>query len=202
MTRYYVPEQGGAALTGPAALQAIARVRVALDQANGLRDAAGNPTTKTMYLVRGPCTVDRDVDGRVTRVRGNVLATHERGGTVTSDSNVVVGDDGTVALELPDELDEIDEHLGTTVRGVAIPSRGGGAGEGTRPALDPRPLALAAVEHACLALLRGLPRAHVLDDRVLRRHGQLFERHARRHRDLLAVDRPRLALICRDRGRR
>lgn len=132
--KYFVPESGGAPLTGPAALQAIDRIRVALDQANGLRDNAGNPTTKTMYLCSGPCTVDRDVDGRVTRVHGNVLATHERGGSVTSDSNVILGDDGTAALELPDELDEIDEHLGRTVRGVRLPSRGSLVTEAQLPA--------------------------------------------------------------------
>lgn len=135
MTRYYVPVTGGGApLTGPAALQDIARVRVALDQANGLRDAAGNPTTKTMYLVSGPCAVDRDVDGRVTRVHGQVLATQERGGSVTSDEQVIVGDDGTAALELVDEVDEIDDHLGSTVRGVAIPSRASLVTEAQLPA--------------------------------------------------------------------
>jgi hypothetical protein len=121
--RYYVPESGGAPLLGTAALQAIDRVRVALDQANGLLDALGQPTTKTMYLVSGPCTVDRDVDGHVTRVHGNVLATHERAGSVTSASDVIVADDGSAALALADDMDEISEHLGTTVRGQALPQR-------------------------------------------------------------------------------
>jgi hypothetical protein len=123
--RYLVPERNGAPLLGTAALEEIERIRIALDQANGLRNVAGQPITKTMYLVRGRATVDRDVDGTVTAIHGaEVLATHQRGGSVTSDSNVILGDDGTVALELPDELDEIDAHLGKTVRGVAIPTRG------------------------------------------------------------------------------
>jgi hypothetical protein len=134
--RYFVPTTGGGApLTGTAALEAIDRIRVALDQANGLRNAAGQPITKTMYLVRGQATVDRDVDGTVTAIHGaEVLATHQRGGSVTSDSNVILGDDGTAALELPDELDEISDHLGKTVRGVAIPSRGALVAEAALPA--------------------------------------------------------------------
>jgi hypothetical protein len=111
----------------------LAQVRVALDQANGLRDVAGNPTTKTMYLVAGPAAVDRDVEGNVTRVHGNVLATRQRGGSVTSDVDVIVGDDGMCALALADELDEISAQLGKTVRGVAIPSRGALVAEAQLP---------------------------------------------------------------------
>jgi hypothetical protein len=128
--KYYVPEKNGSPLLGTAALDEIAKVRVALDQANGLRDAAGNPTTKTMYVVRStssgvPPRVDRDAEtGHVTAIYGGVVeSSHVRGGRVTSDSNVILGDDGTAALELPDELDEISDHLGKTVRGNAIPSR-------------------------------------------------------------------------------
>jgi hypothetical protein len=57
-------------------------------------------------------------------VYGNVLAVSQHTGSVTSDSDVILGDDGTAALALADETDEISDHLGTTVRGVAIPSRG------------------------------------------------------------------------------
>jgi pimeloyl-ACP methyl ester carboxylesterase len=110
----------------------LALVRTALDQANGLRDAAGLPTTKTMYLVSGPASVDRDLEGNVTRVYGNVLATAQRGGTVTSEP--ILGDDGTAALALADDLDEIADHLGKTVRGVALPSRGALVTEAQLPA--------------------------------------------------------------------
>lgn len=138
---YYVPTTGGGApLTGTAALQAIQRVRVALDQANGLRDAAGNPTTKTMYKVArsgdADPRVDRDAEtGHVTRIyNAVVLATSEVSGSVTSDEQVIVGDDGTMALELVDSDDDISDHLGKTVRGQAIPSRGSLVAEGQLPA--------------------------------------------------------------------
>lgn len=112
----------------------IAAVRVALDQANGHRDVNGVPVPTTQYLVSGPATVDRDAQGRVTRVYGAVLATQTRTTSCTSDDQVILGDDGTAALELPDELDEIDAHLGKTVRGVAIPTRGSLATEAQLPA--------------------------------------------------------------------
>lgn len=148
---YHVPSGRNAA-----ALLEIERIRVALDQANGLRDVAGNPITKTMYLVRatgGAPSVDRDVDGTVTAIHGaQVLAQHQRSGSVTSDSDVVLGDDGTAALALADELDEIGDHLGTTVRGQPIPSRAALVSEAALPArvkaeLDRRK-AVAALERA------------------------------------------------------
>jgi len=115
-------------------LERIAAIRVALDQANGLRDVAGRPITKTMYLVRGKATVDRAADGTVTAIHGaQVLATYQRTGSVTSDSDVILGDDGTAALALVDELDEIADHLGKTVRGTAIPSRGALVSEAALP---------------------------------------------------------------------
>jgi hypothetical protein len=115
----------------------LAAVRIALDQANGRRNVAGELIPITMFAVLGPSTVDRVVeDGipRVERVHGNVLSTSQHTGSVTSDSDVILGDDGTAALALADELDEIADHLGKTVRGVALPSRGALVAEAQLPA--------------------------------------------------------------------
>ena len=87
-------------------------VRIALDQANGLRDNAGRPTPRQCRIFRNGVEVTGTLYDPATW--GNpVLVTD----TVAPP---VLGDDGTAALELP-LTPEVEQHLGKTIRGQALP---------------------------------------------------------------------------------
>lgn len=98
MTRYHVDTPAKLAL-----------VQVALDQAFGLRNAAGNPTPRPMYC---------PLRGAWANEMGSPA--YDLPGT---NWPLIQGDDGTAALEIRQAIDNrIDLKLGTTVNGVAIPS--------------------------------------------------------------------------------
>lgn len=87
-------------------------VRVAIDQANGLRDINGSPTPRTARIFRGGL-----------EVTGTAYDPQTWGmfcGTTATLDEPVLGDDGTAALELP-ETPEVERHLGKTVRGTKLP---------------------------------------------------------------------------------
>lgn len=92
----------------PANLQ---KVRVALDQANGLRDAQGNLTPRRCRIFRNGV----DVTGTIydPAFYGFPVL------TTTTVDEAIIGDDGSAALALP-EVPEVDAYLGKTIGGLAI----------------------------------------------------------------------------------
>lgn len=78
-------------------------LRIELDKANGLRDAQGNPTPRRARIFRNG-----------VEVTGTIFDPNEHGifvGKTTVTPEIMVEDDGSAALELPD-LPEINDHLG------------------------------------------------------------------------------------------
>jgi hypothetical protein len=90
-------------------------IRVALDQANGLRDSAGNPTPRQCRIFKDGVDVSGTVHDPATH--GFPVLT-----TDTIQPAIVVG--GQAALELP-AVPEVDAHLGTTIHGTALPPGAG-----------------------------------------------------------------------------
>lgn len=90
----------------------LALVQVALDQQHGLRDAMGLPTPREQLVHKpGMGLVPASV------ALGPLHTCYDQPGTHWP---VIEGDDGTTAIELP-EIASVDDQLGKTIRGVAIP---------------------------------------------------------------------------------
>lgn len=88
----------------------LALVQVALDQQHGLRDAMGLPTPREQM-------VHKPGIGLVPASAVGAVNCYDQPGQHWP---VIEGDDGTAAIELP-ELASVDDQLGKTIRGVAMP---------------------------------------------------------------------------------
>lgn len=89
----------------------IERYRLALDQANRLCDALGNPTPRPGMVFDEGVRLPDDHPACAIMARHQTLL----------DDAMVLGDDGTAAVALDEAERGIVEHLGKTIGGTALP---------------------------------------------------------------------------------